>query len=122
MSDNSNFTIIKKRYCRPAIYIEESEFRQFTHGKLNNHFHIERFVFIDQLMSEYRVIIPEETSEWAPDEKNYRLRRGIQTRSITYLPTGKVIYDNTLHPARAVVFEYELEQFVKYKQELTKIK
>lgn len=113
---------IKKSYCRPAIYLEETEWRHFLHGKLPSHFHVERYVWIDTLLKEYRVAIPEQVNEWAEDEVSYReFQHGIQTRFITYLPTGGQVYDNTLHPARAVVFEYELEQYVRYTQSLKEI-
>lgn len=115
MNGGTNLThaqIIKKIYCHPAIYTDETEWRKFGSGKLPNHFHVERYIWIDTLLPEYRVAVGEEIKLWADDEISYRNSfGGIQTRFITYRPTGKQIYDNTLHPARAVVFEYELEHY-----------
>lgn len=106
---------IKKQYCRPAIFISETEWRQFGGGKLPCHFHVERFIWVDELLPEYRIAIPEDIKAWADDEGAYRLAigKGIQTRFVTYKPTGRQVYDNTLPPSKAVVFEYELEQYVK---------
>ncbi len=111
MSENARR--IKKHYCRPAIYLEEVEWRQYTHGKLPNYFLIERYIWVDQILPEYRVAIPEQVNMWAADEPGYReAHGGIEMRFITYKPTGRQVYDNDQHPARAVVFEYELEQYV----------
>jgi hypothetical protein len=111
---------IKKSYCRPPVYIEETEWRKFGTGTLPNHFHIERYCWIDKLIPEYRVAIPEEVALWGSDESEYRefYGKGIQTRFVTYLPTGRQIYDNTLHPAKAIIFEYELEHYVRAANDL----
>lgn len=101
--------IIKKNYCRPAVYIDQVEMERFFSYKLPTHYHIERYVWLDSLIPEYRVVIPEViNSELFYTEK---LSQHINTRFITYKPTGKQVYDNTFHPAKAVVFEYELEQY-----------
>lgn len=58
--------------------------------------------------------MPEEVNLWEDDEIMLRnAYGGIQTRIVTYIPTGRQVYDNSLHPAKAVVFEYELDVYTK---------
>lgn len=114
MSETKTAKLIKKHYCRPALFIPETEYLEFTKGKLPNHFHIERYIWVDTLLPEYRIAIPEDVSQWEDDETSWRdLKGGIQTRFVTYIPTGKTIYDNTLPPSKAIVFEYELDVYTK---------
>lgn len=111
----TNANRIKKQYCRPAIYINELEWHKYGRGTLPNHFHVELFIWVDQALPEYRVAIPEDTTQWGADEIMYRQAwgGGIQTRFLTYLPTGRAVYDNTLPEINAVAFEYRLQQWNK---------
>ena len=110
---------IRKSYCRPAIYLSETEWNQTGRGKLPSCFHVERFVWVDQLLPEYRVAIPEDTTQWQDDEYWVRNASGLRTRFLTYLPTGRQVYDNTLPERSAIVFEYELEHYAR-KREVSK--
>ena len=97
---------IKKNYCGPAFIFVKAEIR----NKLPSYFQVEQFIWVDAKLPEYRVAIPEVVSEWADDEGPWRnAYGGIQTRTLTYVPTGKIIYDNTLPPATAIVWQYKLQ-------------
>lgn len=97
---------IKKYYMRPAIRRIETEW----HDRLENVFHVDEFIWVDQRMKEYRVAIPEVVNAWAGDEFHYRMAHAVRTRMLTYVPTGRIVYDCTLPEEKAIVFEYRLEQ------------
>lgn len=118
MTENSKR--IKKHYINPAYSVTENELVKMGRGELVRSYQLERFIWVAQLLPEYRVAIPEDLAVWEQDEEFHRehFGKGINTRVVTYIPTGRQIYDNTLPEAKAVVFEYELEHYARICKEL----
>jgi hypothetical protein len=100
---------IKKAYLRPAIIVPETEWRTWngTKYKLSHCFEVLQYIWVDMHLPEYRVAIPENPLEWETDELPFR-GSCVETRFLTYVPTGRIVYDNTLPESKAVVWEYRL--------------
>lgn len=102
---------IKRHYIKPAIYLEETEWEKHFGFKIPSYYRLETYIWLDILLPEYRVAIPEDISSWNDDELFIRSNT-ISTRFVTYKPTGKQVYDNSIPPPKAIVFEYVLEQYL----------
>lgn len=99
MTETQTAKWIKKHFIQPGITLIETEWQKH-HGMA---FEITTKIWVDQHLPEYRIAIPEATrfreNTWAP----------IEMRFLTYIPTGRVVYDNTVPHAEAIVYEYILE-------------
>lgn len=109
---------IRKFYIEPPFHMVEIEANK-RQGRERVHscvFEITTKIWVDKHLPEYRVVIPElgkcrevmleHLSDYLP----------IETRTITYVPTGRVIYDNSKPHAEAVVYEYILETLLHKKE------
>lgn len=96
---------IKDHYIKPPITMVETDYEKRRGGA---RFHVKTHIWIDQHLPEWRVAIPESTQLSA----YCRERDPLETRFIIYVPTGRVVYDNTLPPAKAVIYEYILESLL----------
>lgn len=90
---------IRKYYIRPPLSLIETDWQKRQDGC---QFEIATIIWLDRKMPIYRVAIPENINTVSLPLFM------IQTREVEYRATGRAIYDNTLPPAKAIVFEYEL--------------
>lgn len=93
--------MIKESYIQPAVVLIETDFQSKKYGL---QFHVRQKIWVDANLPEYRIAIPE---SFSPDSL-FSAGWVMETRFITYKPTGRIIYDNTRPPATAVVWEYAL--------------
>lgn len=102
---------IKEYYIEPPIFIIETEFekRQGRASTLSCAFEINTKIWLDQRLPQYRFAIPESLIHRAELLEHWTETHPIETRFLTYIPTGRVIYDNTKPHAEAIVYEYILE-------------
>lgn len=96
---------IKEYYIEPPISLIETDWQKRRNGC---QFEITTKIWVDKHLPEYRVAIPEAFNGPAPRSPV----EPIETRFITYIPTGRVIYDNTKMHAEAIVYEYILESLL----------
>lgn len=113
MSENANW--IKKHYITPPLKTIDRVFWKEDSGWRSGHrsasFEIETTIWVDQHLPEYRVAIP--SSGATIDGNSEALEYSpVEMRFITYVPTGRVVYDNELPKATAVVYEYILESLL----------
>jgi hypothetical protein len=78
-------------------------------GKTPHYYNVERTIWRDQLLPDFRVAIPENTLK--RESSGVPSYMDIQTRVLVYIPTGRQIYDNNMPHQKALLFEYELEQY-----------
>lgn len=95
----------------PAIIQIEHQtgVREGRASKLSCQFEIQTKIWVDQHVPEYRVAIPENFQWRAEHLEHWQTIWPVETRMITYVPTGRVVYDNTKPHKEAVVYEYILE-------------
>lgn len=97
----------------PLVMVEtEHERRQGRASRLSCVFEVTTKIWVDYHMGEYRVAIPENPKWKAEALEHWDSLYPLETRFITYVPTGRVIYDNTKPHAEAVVYEYILESLL----------
>lgn len=104
MRESKTATWIKKYYVEPPIILIEHQF--YHHDGMQ--FEINTKIWVDQHLPEYRIAIPEKPG-W---DKERLASSAIEMRFITYIPTGRVVYDNTLPAQTAIVYEYILESLL----------
>lgn len=106
--------LVKRHYIRPAISKCEtfffSETERKTRGISGCSFEVQTTVWITELLPEYRIAIPS-TRVFDGNGKDVP-GAAIETRFITYVPTGKVVYDNTYPKPKGIVYEYLLESLL----------
>ena len=111
---------IKKHYIKPAITcVESMNKREGRASRLSCQFNVEQNIWLDHYIKEYRVAIPENIANKMDVLEHWNDAYPIETRFVTYVPTGKIVYDNRLHHKEAIVYEYILETLLS-KKELTK--
>ncbi len=105
---------IKEHYINAPLSLIETEYekRQGRASKLACAFEITTKIWVDQHLPEYRVAIPEQMQHREEELEHLSSLYPIETRFITYIPTGRVIYDNTKPHVEAVVYEYILESLL----------
>ena len=105
---------VKEYYIQPAISLIETEHQK---KQIGYQFLITTKIWVDQHLPEYRVVIPEEVS-WRHNTKEFcsasdwQPGDDIETRFLTYIPTGRVVYDTTKPHKEAIVYEYILESLL----------
>lgn len=100
---------IKEYYIRPPIKIIETDWQKRRDGC---QFEINTKIWVDQYLPEYRVAIPEHLRF----HQDVRPSHPIEYRFITYVPTGRTVYDNTKPHPEAVAYEYILESLLGKKE------
>lgn len=105
---------IKEYYIEPPISIVEIEWekRQGRASKLSCVFEINTKIWLSEHLPEYRVAIPENMQNRSEQLEHWTEFYPVEMRFITYVPTGRVIYDNTKPHSEAVVYEYILESLL----------
>ena len=105
---------IKEHYIRPPIVMIENEFekRQGRASKLHCAFEVEVYIWVSQHLPEYRVAIPESLQNRMEMLEHWSAIHPVEMRFITYIPTGRVVYDNTKPHKEAICYEYVLESMV----------
>lgn len=103
--------IIKEHYIEPPITMIDNEYekRQGRASSLGCAFEVKTKIWADAYLPEYRVAIPEIISFRNEQLEHWSSILPIETRYITYVPTGRVIYDNTKMHKEAVCYEYIYE-------------
>lgn len=71
--------------------------------------HVERFIWRTEDIPLYRVAMAETLATPMTDTVRLRLNT-LATRTLEYVPTGRIMYDNTRAHTEAVLFEYCLKQ------------
>lgn len=109
---------IKKHYIKPAITFVEKENnkREGRASILGCLFNVEQKIWLDHYMKEYRVVIPENVENKMDILEHWNDAYPIETRFLTYVPTGKIIYNNSLPHKEAIVYEYILESLLGKKE------
>lgn len=97
---------IKRYYGFKGLSYIENENVDLRKGPATQ-FIIEQKIWLDINLSEYRLVIPENMN-FFPEEKADRFSSDLEMRYLTYKPTGKIIYDNSLPHTEAVIWEYKL--------------
>lgn len=99
---------IKEHYIEAPLVLLDTEWekRQGRASKLSCAFEVKMKIWLDQNLPEYRIAIPENLSHRSEQLEHWSMAYPIETRFITYKPTGRVVYDNTKPHREAVVFEY----------------
>ena len=94
---------VREHYIRPPIVEIETDWQKKTYGM---QFHVERYIWLTESTPEYRVAIPENLNF----DGSHKWSSTIETRFITYVPTGRIVYDNTKPPKpEPIVYEYKLQ-------------
>ncbi len=99
----------KTKNILDAIYVKEP--LEFTRegpekGRIAE-FVIARYIYRAFDLPEYRIAVPEQIHA-----ENFMIRdlNSIKTRTITYVPTGRIIFDNELGGNEPYLFEYCLRE------------
>lgn len=90
-----------------APAIEETEW----HGPDGHNvraWHVERYIWRTEDIPLYRVVIGEALNTPLSDVARNKWAT-LSTRTLEYVPTGRIMYDNTRAPAEATLFEYRLK-------------
>lgn len=105
---------VKEYYIEPPISVIETEHekREGRAKGLSCAFEINTKIWLDQHLPEYRFAIPEETRHREEVLEHWAAFKPYEMRFITYVPTGRVVYDNTKPHKEAVVYEYILESLL----------
>ena len=105
---------IKRHYIRPAIIACDNFFHtkedKARLGVSGCSFEVNQTIWVTELLKEYRVVIPSKfvfdgNGETPPNAP-------LETRFITYIPTGKIVYDNSGPNPVGIVYEYILENLL----------
>lgn len=102
---------IKKTYLRPAIFEVDHEWTQTRFGN-NSHLReylIERYIWRTEDLPSYRVAVGENLNTPCSHTAMPPTAFTLETRFLEYVPTGRIMYDNTKPMAEAVLFEYRLK-------------
>lgn len=101
---------IRKWYIEPPLTLIETEYEKLEGRGFGSRaaFEVRTKIWVDQHLPLYRVVIPE-VVEW-PALKTYPAP--VKLKFLTYIPTGRVVYDNTLPHPEAIVYEYILESLL----------
>jgi hypothetical protein len=103
---------IKKMYNEDHSSKRMVEWIRDGEGERRCIFHVERYIWIDDLVPKLRVRLAEDATSFV--ERNQKIPIMPELHELTYIPTGKQCYDNTLRPpTKNIVFEYELEEYVE---------
>ncbi len=99
---------IIRRYVEEAIELIDREVgtKGLDRGRASQ-WHVNPTIWRQENVPEYRVAIPENLNN---DFTNKRGFEDIKTRFLTYIPTGRIVYDNYLGHDNALLFEYRLKQ------------
>lgn len=105
---------VKEYYINAPIVLVETEWEkiQQTKYKRNKIYEITTKIWVDRHVPEYRVAIPENFVAKAEYLEHWDKLYPADMRMITYVPTGRVIYDNTKPHIEAIVYEYILESLL----------
>lgn len=105
---------VKEYYIQPPISLIETEHekREGRASSLRAVFEVRTKIWVDQYLPEYRVAIPESMKNRNEVLEHLAAYYPIETRFITYVPTGRVVYDNTKPHKEAIVYEYILESLL----------
>lgn len=114
MTTSEHAKKVKEYYIQPPISLIETDYQL---RKIGSQFLITTKIWVDMHIPEYRVAIPEDVM-WRKDteklckESSWKPGDDIETRFLTYVPTGRVVYDNTKPHREAIVYEYILESLL----------
>jgi hypothetical protein len=104
----SEAAAIKRHYIKPAIILIETDYEK---QKIGSRFEVYTTIWVDRHLPYYEVVIPEDVS-WRFNtakyckESNWTPGQDIETRRLKYMPTGRIVYDNSLPHKDAIVWEY----------------
>ena len=88
---------------RPAIIDETMKWS----GHTGTVWHVERYIWRTEDVPLYRVAVGEALNTPLLQDRPHTT---LETRMLEYVPTGRIQYDNSSPPAKAVLFEYRLKQ------------
>lgn len=113
---------VKRHYIRPALiecetYFFNEEERKSLFPARGCSFEIATTIWTDQLLDEYRIRIP---SCNVFDGNGKAVADIVEMKVVTYVPTGKVVYDNHPQEPKGLVYEYILETLLG-KKDLIKL-
>lgn len=109
-----NAARIRDYYIEPPLMVIENEF-EVRAGRAKGlwcAFEVRTKIWVDQHLPEYRVAIPEAMENRKEMLEHWAEISPIEMRFLTYIPTGRVVYDNTKPHVEAVVYEYILESLL----------
>lgn len=100
---------VKEYYIEPPMRLVETDWQLREGGVV---FEINTKIWVDQHVPEYRVVIPENFREKAETLEHWDSRYPAEMRFITYVPTGRAVYDTSKPHKEAIVWEYILESLL----------